>query len=760
MAENLDDETIRNLNETLRELNDQMDGLNRLLPSMVASLDKTGDGFKDQEQMMKKLGMTQEEYNKAIDQGIDLKEAERKADEQIARTKANLNAALANGVASLGSFKNALLNAEAGLAKYSDSLDKLGDGAIDLGKNFGLAGVAVGLLTKAVTSVAGASLKQAEAALKARDELVKIGNAGGITAKQTLEMGYAAGLTSKNLNLLTKPMVKAGEALAMIGGSATQGTETFKKLVDVGEDTRIKYRRLGLGVGELIEFQADYLNLQKASGAQLSSEEKTQAKLQANSLKYIDNLMALSNLTGKSVDQLKKEQDQAMATYRVQLYNLEFNKKIRDAEKAGDTALRDRLVAERNARNQFLQFVESNLGPTAKAQAEEFIASGGMVTETTAPLVQALRGAGVDITKFTKELQKGTDGNKVAAEFSQDYARGVETNLGNLKTSAALSEDVGKQFGGAVDTLGNINRITGQNQQEVLEQGRKNVASAKEAGKDAAADVAAAIESTERKTQQAIDQFLLQVNPLFKSFEATKAAAIALGVAAAAAAASLVILAKRAGMLSLPGSQPGVPPGTPPGGPSGTGGGLRSVRPGLAAGIGLGGAAVGLAGDYAAEKLGRETTGGKVASTLSAAGTGASIGATVGSIVPGVGTGIGALVGGGLGALYGGYQALTAGKGQEGAAGAAQKTAYQRQLDEANERNRKIQEATIAATKANTEELNKTGKNLQNLSSTVASNTEQAAKEQTTQLLAGQGIGEGIVMSTEQREAAAAAAGG
>ncbi len=754
MAENLDDESIRNLNETLRELNDQMEQFNRILPNLIVNLDNSGDTVKDQDALMKKLGMTQEQYNKAVEQGIDLKEAERKADEQIARAKAAYNAALQVGVSSIRSFGSALLNAEVGLAKYTDSLDKLGDGALDFGLEMGRGALAVGLLTKGITLLASAGLKQAEAALKARDELVKIGNAGSITARQTLEMGHAAGLTSKNLNLLTKPMQKSSEALATLGGSASQGTAMFKDMVDVGEDTRKSYRRLGLSVGELIENQADYLNLQRLSGTALTAREKTDGSLQKASLKYTENLLTLANITGKNVDQIKKEQEAAAANYQVQLKNLELNKRIRDAEAAGNTQLADQLKKERDARNEFIQGLASTTDPQTLAAMQEYLVTG-VITERTAPLLQL----GIPIEQFAKRLKQGEDSGKLLAEFQTQYARGIENNATRLQTAAAINEETGRQFGITTEGMQQTNRIMNQNQQDLLQSTRDNIAKGKQAGTDAAADVAAQMESTERLFQQAVDKFVLSVNPLFKSFELTTAAAIALGSAAALAAAALVRLASQAGILGLPKpiSQPGQT--TPPGGPttpkpSGPGqttppGGPTTPKPGgirPAVGVGLAGAGIGLAGAAASQALGPETTGGKVASTLGYAGQGAALGAMFGPW--------GAAIGGAAGLAYGGYQALTTPTAEK-TADQTKQSALQREMAEASERNKQVQEATAAATRANTQELAKTGKNLQNLSATVATNTE-TTKEQTTQLLAGRNVGEGIMMSSEQLEADAA----
>lgn len=74
-----------------------------------------------------------------------------------------------------------------------------------------------------------------------------------------------------------------------------------------------------------------------------------------------------------------------------------------------------------------------------------------------------------------------------------------------------------------------------------------------------------------------------------------------------------------------------------------------SSTPKLLKGATIGGL-VGIGGDYAADKLGRDTKGGAAADILGQTASYASTGALVGSVIPGVGTAVGAGVGGVIGA--------------------------------------------------------------------------------------------------------------
>jgi len=746
MAENFDEESMRNVNDALRSLAEQMAEFNRIMPNVVTNMGRNNDSLIVQEKLARLLGKSMEDLKKEIDEGLDPKKALADAEEELTKRHDLMRGALNSGIQSVKSFGSALFDATTGLEKYGKGLDNLGDAALDMGMLFGRAGLAVGLFTKALTAVGSAALKQADAALKARDELVKIGNAGSITAKQTLEMGHAAGLTSKNLDLLIKPMQKSSEALATLSGTASEGTESFKGMVNVGEGTRMAYRRLGLSVGELIENQAEYLNLQRLSGSQLTAREKTEAGLRAASLKYTDNLLTLANITGKNVDQIKKEQEVAMSNLQVQLKNLEINKRIRDAEAAGNTQLVEQLKRERDARNEFIQGLSSTTDPQTLAAMQEYLVTG-MITERTAPLLQL----GIPIENFKKRLEEGEDSARVLADFQTEYAQGIERNGLTLQTAIGLSEETGKQFGVTTESLVQANRILNKDQQAALAQSRENIEKGKKAGTDAAATTAAAIESSERLLQQGVDKLLLSVNPLFKSFEATAAAAAALATAAVVAAAALARMASQAGLIGLPNAGKNVPdaakPTTVPDATKTTpkGGGIRP-----ALGVGLAGAGAALVGTAASQALGPETTGGKVASTLGYAGQGAALGAMLGPW--------GAAAGGAAGLLYGGYKALTTPGAEAETTPTAQstkETTFQRELREAQEKAKEQADKQRLTTEKNSEELNKNSKALGSLSTNVATANEKT-EEQLSPLLAGRNVGQGIAMSSEQQEREAA----
>jgi len=744
MAENFDEESMRNVNDALRSLAEQMAEFNRIMPNVITNMGKNNDSLVVQEKLAKLLGKSMEDLKKEIDEGLDPKKALIEAEEELTKRHNLMRNALNNGIQSVKGFGSALFDATTGLEKYSKGLNSLGDSALDMGMLFGRAGLAVGLFTKALTAVGSAALKQADAALKARDELVKIGNAGSITAKQTLEMGHAAGLTSKNLDLLIKPIQRSSEALATLSGTASEGTESFKGMVNVGENTRMAYRRLGLSVGELIDNQSQYLNLQKLSGSQLTARERTEAGLRAASLKYTDNLLTLANITGKNVDQIKKEQEMAAVNLQVQLKNLEINKKIRDAEEAGNYVLAAQLRKEQETRNEFIQGLASTTDPQTLAGMQQFLTTG-LVTELVAPL----RLAGISIEDFKRRIESGEDSAKVLADFQTEYARGIERNGLILQTSASVSEDAAKQFLLTTDSLQATNRILNKDQQAALAQSRENIEKGKKAGTDAAATTAAAIESSERLLQQGVDKLLLSVNPLFKSFEATTAAAAALATAAVVAAAALARMAAQAGLIGLPNTSKNVPdiskPTTVPDAGK-TAPKAGSIRPTL--GVGLAGAGVAIAGTAASQALGPETTGGKVASTLGYAGQGAALGTMLGPY--------GAAIGGAAGLLYGGYKALSTPEAEiTPTAQSAKETTFQRELREAQEKAKEQAEKQRLTTEKNSQELNKNSKALSSLSTNVATANEKT-EEQITPLLAGRNVGQGIAMSSEQQEREAA----
>ena len=626
--------------------------------------------------------------------------ANQKAAEDYAKAMSNFNAALTSGASGLTSLGTALLTTEKSFAKYNSALSSAGDAALSLGKNFGLVGIALGGLVKIATMAATAWTKQADATLKSTDELSKMGAAGALTANQVLDMGHNAGLTSQNLEVLTKSAARANSGLAGLGATVGDGTLAFGKMVAVTAEQRQAFQRLGVSQEELMNRQADYVKLQELSGKSLAGTAKDGDKLRKQSLEYAENLSRLSALTGKSADKLQEEQNAAQLEYEEIVATRIEDDKIRKLKAEGREAEAAGLQKEQDARKAYINQVTNTLGKEAGLQVARVARTGSFDEKT-----RGLANLGVT----AQEVQAGYKGKTKeeaeagAAQFSQGFKEKQSARLGQLGTALQYGgEALGSQFGLGKESLQETGKLMERNEVTANEEARKRTqgaaAGSATAGGAAAEDPAQKarnkLTEAEIAAQVGVDKLVQATNPLLNGFNGATTAATALALAAGAAAVALGVMAggsilgKGKGLLGKMGKGAGGAAGAAEGALAGEASAASKEAGALSkmAGVAgkatkfLGGAgallSVGLAAKEGYDKVSdinkerdagliskNEATVAKSQAVGSTAGSavvgaggayaGAAAGAAIGSVVPVVGTVIGGLLGAAVGGWLG-----------------------------------------------------------------------------------------------------------
>lgn len=427
---------------------------------------------------------------------------------------------------SLNSLKTAVMSAEASFSKYSGVLQG-SKGIIDsFTQNMGFAGKAMGFLAKGALTLAEKQLKQADDALKATDSLAKMGSAGQLTTKEVLEMGRTAGYASHRIESLLKPIESLGSSIIGLGGSAAYGQKKFAEIANVGEDVRKKFRALGVSQEEYTQLTSDYLDMQVKSGQSINKPIK---ELQKASEEYVDNLLELSSLTGKSLDQTKKEAALANADIETKISNVMMDQKIAALKDKGLTDQAAALTKEKEVREKFLINIGTTLGDTARRQAALYLARGTYTAES-APLLQM----GVPMEKFAAALKRGED---VGDNFVDTYARATDENIKNLGYAGMYSESLRKATNMNDESIDYLTKTRGMTREEA----RKEIERLRNEAKtdeDTAQIARNLLLESELKVQQAFDELLQKTNPLIEGFNSTTIAVTALqGVVLATTAA-------------------------------------------------------------------------------------------------------------------------------------------------------------------------------------------------------------------------------
>ena len=503
--------------EQFEALGEQVANLTERLGEMTAALDKS---IQSQSQLFQAATGTKIKLdglssaadgtgtalqNKAkIEQEIAQEDQKRDAARESAQTAAVQQQTAA--VRSLASFGDALLSTEQGFSKFSESFGYAGDAAFDLGKSFGgLPGLILGTIVKGFSVVAQMALGQADAMLTARDDLYKLGGAGSFTSRELLEMGKFAGLNSRNLDLLVKPIKSIGSDILSLGDGAGDSMQAFARLTSVTEEERKRMNRLGVSQEDLMQEQADFVKLQSMSGVQISSRYKTEEQLRKASLDYVTNLRELSIITGEDVDTIKQRQQAAANEAELMIRQFQLEEQAIQLRKDGNTEEALKIEAQVKAEKAFMEQVSALGDPALTAGFTEFLATGGNITSEAGAKLLRL---GVDLDEVGSRLKAG-DIN--AGQFAiENYAESLrDTMRGGVGDAARYSEEAREAFGLTSTSIGFAIKNAGTDIEEAGREAAANVANAQAEGTDDLATARAKLVEVEIIAKQSLDDLIL-----------------------------------------------------------------------------------------------------------------------------------------------------------------------------------------------------------------------------------------------------------
>ena len=517
-------------------------------------------------------------------------EANAYATEQMRLAQENFNKSLTSTTASAVSFGKALLSNEQGFAKYNDTLKNAGDAAMSLGKNFGILGFALGGAIKGLTMAAEQFTKQADNTLKATDSLSKLGGAGSLTADQVLSMGHKAGLTSSNLDIMTKAAAKANTGMAGLGGTVGDGIKAFGDMTAVTKEQRMAFQRMGVSQEELMSQQADYVKLQELSGINLADQAKQGKNLKAASLDYAENLVRLSTLTGKTADDLAKEKMLANEVYEEQIQTQMEQAKIRQLREDGYKDQADDLQRQQDNRKRAAEEYVHSFGKEQGLQMAR-AARTGTFDQSTAGLATMGFDPAAQKRKI-EEAKSKEEVDAISAANRDDMKKKREQML--LSAGSAVvygGESVGKALGlGGTETAQAYGRMGSRSETAAAAQAA-SVTTGLATGEAGAGGAAATdpaqvarnnLTEAEIAAKVELDKLIASFNPLLKGFDAGTIAALALATAAAAAALALGKMAASAVMNKMGGGGLDVPDRKGKGGKGGNHGGFGTGTKGAA----------------------------------------------------------------------------------------------------------------------------------------------------------------------------------
>jgi len=264
-----------------------------------------------------------ESLKKANESSSSFGQSFSQAGKQIADGAKGLATGLANGQQGASVFNGAI---NAGSAAMSTLLAKMGP-----------LGTAFDNIQKFATEYVVRANQQGDALFKSFQDLSRVGGAGAEGMTGVFNNMQKFGLSMSQLPEFGAMIAQNSEALAMLGGTVTQGAKEFANVAAGIQQSGLQseFQRMGLTTKNINDGTASYLRLQSLTGA---SAKKSQEELTAGAAQYIQQQDRLSKLTGKSADALAKEEEARLSDQRYAALTRELEQKAAAARAAGDEA--------------------------------------------------------------------------------------------------------------------------------------------------------------------------------------------------------------------------------------------------------------------------------------------------------------------------------------------------------------------------------------------------------------------------------------
>jgi predicted chitinase len=425
---------MANENPDFSELNDEIRKLRENFATLGQSVSSTNQS------MAQAAGNT----SKAAQDAANAQRNATKADDDYSKNKK----VLMQKMQEFGSaVHNSAMSTENNMSKYSNALTNAGDAVGAFVGQFGVWGKALEYGIKAFTMAADAVMKQNDAILKSYDGLGKFGATVGMTTTDVLNLGIKAGFSSKNLESLYKPAKELGSQLVALGGSSSGGIKAFAEIANIGETARQNFRALGYSQEEVTEMQADYIKEIGRVGGTLA---KTPRQLSEESQKYVLQLTALAEITGKSVKEQKQARDLAMANRNLNAYMADLAGREAKAREAGNTAEADRLKKQQENTKAVAAHIQATEdSEVALAKIQSMATDGAVVYDKNNSILLQNR-FGMD--KLNQSLRAGENPLKTLAINANE----------NQKVADRATKTFGKALYNLGDASGGIQKFTMQ----------------------------------------------------------------------------------------------------------------------------------------------------------------------------------------------------------------------------------------------------------------------------------------------------------
>ena len=336
----------------------------------------------DTDQDLDELGRSAREAARALEQITGLNKTVTKSSEDLSESSLkhkqatdSVNKAMQVLEKTIGRNIKTAYNGEKAGKQFAIAIEQAADvltAVVALAGPFGKLGRIIGVVGIQLAKLFGKeSVEQAQKLYDTYQQIGSVGGVAGTSLEGLAETAMTAGFGIEQLDKFAAVVKSNSSALAMFGGSVSDGTQAFTNIVNpliygkVGE----RLQNMGLGFDEIRETTARYMKLQARMGF---SERTNLATLQKGTAAYIEELNLLTRLTGATAEEQQVTQDRLMSQQR-------FRAAFEEAKMSGDQR---RLAEMQKAMTMFTYY--TSIGATDLAQGVADASTGFIGTSKEA----------------------------------------------------------------------------------------------------------------------------------------------------------------------------------------------------------------------------------------------------------------------------------------------------------------------------------------------------------------------------------------
>ena len=308
------------------------------------------------------------------------------------------------------SLVDAASSGATGLSVYTQTLATTTDLIGKFSEKLGAFGNILTAMGDAGGAYAQAAAQQGDALYKTYQELAIVGAAGQEKADALTgrpegsnrtfdvinDLANQFGIVSaKDLPKFAQMISQSSETLAKFGGTVYDGMKAFGSLANSVQNTGLQteFLNMGMTVDSINKGLAGYLKMQTLGAA---GQMRTQQELNAGAGEYIRNLDMLSKLTGKNVEQLQKEQEDALLDEKYAIHQRQLQQKA----DAGDLEAKQQLAEEMKAMAQAPDSVKKGLQAAFTGYGMQFEEGRKLYMSAPEAFNQAAKGVGFNANQF------------------------------------------------------------------------------------------------------------------------------------------------------------------------------------------------------------------------------------------------------------------------------------------------------------------------------------------------------------------------